>query len=252
MRRRRWIGGVGALGCAAALNWPGAGFAAGKDRVLIVLTNTARVPGSERPTGVWASEFTDPYLVFTKAGFSVDVASPRGGVAPIDPRSGSAERVKAVPGAWDKMQATAPLARARLDDYAGVFLAGGHGTMWDFADDPALKALVERAFEREVPLGAVCHGPAGLLSAKKGDGTYWIAGRRVNGFTNDEERAAGMANVVPFLLEDRLRAAGGRFESSGVFQRHVAVDGMLVTGQNPASADAVAERMVELMRARSR
>lgn len=251
MKRRRLVASVGGLVCAA-LAWPGVGFAAGKDRVLIVLTNTARVPGSERPTGVWATEYTDPYLVFTKAGLSVDVASPRGGIAPIDPRSGSPERVKAVAGAWEKMQATAVLAGVLLDDYAGVFLAGGHGTMWDFPDDPALKSIVERAFERGLPLGAVCHGPAGLLSAKKGDGTFWIAGRRVNGFTNDEERAAGMTNVVPFLLEDRLRAAGGRFESSGVFRRHVSVDGMLVTGQNPASADAVAEKMVELMRARSR
>lgn len=219
---------------------------------MIVLTNTARVPGSDRPTGVWASEYTDPYQVFTRAGYEVHVYSPRGGVAPIDPRSGSADRVKAIPSAWDKMQSTRPLAQARLDDYAAVFLAGGHGTMWDFRDAPALKAIVEGAFLRELPLGAVCHGPAGLLSAKKADGTFWIAGRRVNGFTNDEERAAGMTNVVPFLLEDSLRAAGGKFESSGVFRRHLAVDGALVTGQNPASADAVAEKMVELMRARGR
>jgi putative intracellular protease/amidase len=153
----------------------------------------------------------------------------------IDPRSGSADRVEALRSAWEKMQPTAPLAQLRLDDQAGVFPAGGHGTKWDFPDDAALKPLVERAFERGVPLGAVCHGPAGLLSAKESDGTFWIAGRRVYGFTNDEERAAG-----------------GRFESSGVFRRHVVVDGALVAGQNPASADAVAESMIELLRARSR
>lgn len=253
MRRRRWFAAVGGVGWVAAVGWPAVTVAAApRERVIIVLTNTAKVPGSDRPTGVWASEYTDPYEVFTKAGFDVHVYSPRGGVAPIDPRSGSAERVQAIPSAWNKMRATQPLAQAKLDDYAAVFLAGGHGTMWDFPDDAALKSIVERAFERGLPLGAVCHGPAGLLSARKPDGTLWIAGRRVNGFTNDEERAAGMTAVVPFLLEDRLRAAGGKFESSGVFRRHVAVDGMLVTGQNPASADAVAETMVELIRARHR
>jgi putative intracellular protease/amidase len=214
---------------------------------MIVLTNTAKVPGSGQPTGVWASEYTDPYEVFSKAGFEVNVYSPLGGVAPVDPRSGSIERVKAVPSAWQKMQATKRLTDARVDDYDAVFLAGGHGTMWDFPQDPALQKIVENAFERGLPLGAVCHGPAGLLSARRADGMFWIAGRRVNGFTNAEEQAAGMTSVVPFLLEDRLRAAGGRFESSGVFSRHVAVDGALVTGQNPASADAVAEKIVELI-----
>lgn len=216
---------------------------------MIVLTNTAKVPGSGRATGVWASEYTDPYGVFSRAGFEVHVYSPLGGVAPIDPRSGSTEQVKAIPSAWQKMQATRPLTDARIDDYDAVFLAGGHGTMWDFPEDPALRKIVEHAFERGLPLGAVCHGPAGLLSARRTDGAFWIAGRRVNGFTNAEEQAAGMTAIVPFLLEDRLRAAGARFESSGVFSRHVAVDGALVTGQNPASADAVAEKIVELIRA---
>jgi putative intracellular protease/amidase len=205
MKRRICLGMVGGLGCAVTLARPGAGFVAGQQRVLIVLTNTARVPGSDRPTGVWALEFTDPYVMFMKAGLSVVVAAPRGGVAPIDPRTGSADRVKAVCSAWEKMQATPPLAQSRLDDHAGVFLPGGHGTMWDFPDDAALKSPVERAFARGVPLGAVCQG-----------------------------------------------AAGGRFESPGVFRCPAAVDGMLVTGQNPASADAVSDRMVELMGARSR
>ncbi len=166
MNRRQWIGSVSGLVCLAGSGLPVLGLAAvSTERVMIVLTNTARVPGSDRPTGVWASEYTDPYQVFTRAGYEVHVYTPRGGVAPIDPRSGSADRVKAIPSAWDKMQSTRPLAQARLDDYAAVFLAGGHGTMWDFRDAPALKAIVEGAFLRELPLGAVCHGPAGLLSS---------------------------------------------------------------------------------------
>ena len=248
MKRRTYLETLVLVCTVAVLGWPTTAPAEQKKRVMIVLTNTAKVPGTGQPTGVWASEYTDPYEVFSKAGFEVHVYSPLGGMAPIDPRSGSAERVKAIPSAWQKMQATKRLTDVRLDDYAAVFLAGGHGTMWDFPQDPALQKIVENAFERGLPLGAVCHGPAGLLSARKANGTFWISGRSINGFTNAEERAAGMTSVVPFLLEDRLRSAGGRFESAGVFARHLAVDGTLVTGQNPASADAVAEKVVELIR----
>jgi putative intracellular protease/amidase len=108
------------------------------------------------------------------------------------------------------MQATRPLAELKSGDYATVFLSGGHGTMWDFPDDPNLRRIVEEALGRSAVVGAVCHGPAGLLSARKADRTPWVAGRRINGFTNLEEAAAGMKSVVPFLLEDRLRALGGR------------------------------------------
>lgn len=219
-------------------------------RILIVLTNTASVPGSDRPTGVWASEYTYPYQVFRKAGFEVHVASPLGGKSPVDPRSGSEASVKRVPSAWEKMQDTRALASVKAHDYAGIFLAGGHGTMWDFPGHPVLTALVSEAIASNRPVGAVCHGPAGLLGAKGPDGRPLVAGRKVNSFTNAEERAAGMANVVPFLLEDRLRQDGGLFESGGVFQHFFVEDRGLITGQNPASADAVAERMVELLAGR--
>ena len=172
-----------------------------KDRVLIVLNNTARVPGSGPATGVRACEYTEPCEVFTAAGLEFHVASPLGGVAPIDPRSGSAEQVRRLPTA---------------------------------------------------AVGAVCHGAAGLLSARRPDGSLWIAGRRVNGFTNAEESAAGMTSVVPFMLEDRLRAGGGRFESSGVSARHMAVDGALITGRNPASSTGVAEAMVRHLQGQQR
>ncbi|MCU0968921.1 MAG: type 1 glutamine amidotransferase domain-containing protein [Rubrivivax sp.] len=245
--RRRFVATV----CGAAL----VAFAATvraqqRQRVLIVLTNTAVVPGSSRRTGVWASEYTEPFEVFSRAGYEVHVASPAGGPSPVDPRSGSEDQVRRLPEAWQAMQQTRRLADLRAEDYAAVFLAGGHGTMWDFPDSAELASLVAAMFERDRPLGAVCHGPAGLLGARKADGTPWIAGRRVNGFTNAEEAAAGMTRVVPFLLEDRLRAAGGRFESGGVFARHVVVDGNLVTGQNPASSIAVAEAMVEQLQRR--
>jgi putative intracellular protease/amidase len=148
------------------------------------------------------------------------------------------------------MQNTLPLGQLALDAYAAIFLAGGHGTMWDFPNNPALGRLVGGALDTNRPVGAVCHGPAGLIGARLSDGTPVLADRRVNGFTNAEERAAGMTHVVPFLLEDSLRQAGGRFEAGGVFQNFMVEDRGLITGQNPASADAVAERMVEVLKER--
>lgn len=239
---------LGSVGVAAMAS---PASAAARECVLIVLTNTAVVPGSNRRTGVWASEYTEPFEVFRRAGYEVVVASPAGGPSPVDPRSGSEDQVKRLPEAWQAMQNTKRLADLRADDYVAVFLAGGHGTMWDFPDNADLARIVAAMFERDRPLGAVCHGPAGLLGARKSDGTPWIAGRRVNGFTNAEEAAAGMTRVVPFLLEDRLRAAGGRFEGGGVFARHVVVDGNLITGQNPASSIAVAEAMTTQLQRRA-
>lgn len=247
--RRSFIAKV--LGSAIAVAMALPARASGRERVLIVLTNTAVVPGSNRRTGVWASEYTEPFEVFRRAGYEVVVASPAGGPSPVDPRSGSEDQVKRLPEAWQAMQSTKRLADLRADDFAAVFLAGGHGTMWDFPDSPDLARIVAATLERDRPLGAVCHGPAGLLGARKTDGTAWIAGRRVNGFTNAEEAAAGMTRVVPFLLEDRLRAVGGRFEGGGVFSRYVVVDGNLVTGQNPASSIAVAEAMTAQLQRRA-
>lgn len=247
--RRSFI--VKVLGPAIAVAVVAPARASGRERVLIVLTNTAVVPGSNRRTGVWASEYTEPFEIFRRAGYEVVVASPAGGPSPVDPRSGSEDQVKRLPEAWQAMQSTKRLADLRADDFAAVFLAGGHGTMWDFPESPDLARIVAATLGAERPLGAVCHGPAGLLGARKSDGTPWIAGRRVNGFTNAEEAAAGMTRVVPFLLEDRLRAAGGRFDGGGVFARHVVVDGNLVTGQNPASSIAVAEAMTAQLQRRA-
>jgi putative intracellular protease/amidase len=217
------------------------------NRVLIVLTNTEKVPGTDRPTGVWASEYTDPYQVFAQAGYEIDVSSPKGGRSPVDPRSGFDSVVKRFSSAWEKMQNTKPLDDVAVKDYAAIFLAGGHGTMWDFPDNPVLSKWISEAVATGRIVGAVCHGPAGLIGAKSPDGSPLLSGRRVNGFTNAEERAAGMTEVVPFLLEDRMRAMGAIFESGGVFQRFIVEDRGVITGQNPASADAVAKRMIELL-----
>jgi putative intracellular protease/amidase len=142
-------------------------------------------------------------------------------------------------------RATQPIAKVQFEPYAGVFLPGGHGTMWDFPDNSALAKLVGEAVEAGVPVGSVCHGPAGLISARRKDGQSIVAGRRINGFTNAEESAAGMTKVVPFLLETRLRELGGRFENAEVFAAFAVRDGALITGQNPASSERAAQLVLE-------
>jgi putative intracellular protease/amidase len=222
-----------------------------RGRLLVVLTSTGRIPGSDRPTGLWWSEFAEPFDLFRKAGFEVDVASTRGGAVPVDPRSGGEARARNDAEAWTVSRSTSDVAKARLDDYAGIFLPGGHGTMWDFPGNAALAALVGAAIDRGVPVGGVCHGPAGLVAARDKAGKPVVAGRRVNGFTDAEEAAAGMTSVVPFLLETRLRELGGRFESAGVFAPFAVRDGALITGQNPASSERTATLLLEAVTERS-
>lgn len=225
---------------------------AGASRILIVMTSIGKVPGSDRPTGLWWSEFSEPYAIFKQAGFDIDVASIAGGPVPVDPRSGGEARAKRDSEAWTASRATRPVDKVRLEPYVGVFLPGGHGTMWDFPDNPALANLVGDAVESGVPVGSVCHGPAGLIGARRKDGQPVVAGRRVNGFTNAEERAAGMTDVVPFLLETRLRELGGLFENAGVYAAFAIRDEALVTGQNPASSERTARLFLEAIAERKK
>ncbi|MBX9945831.1 MAG: type 1 glutamine amidotransferase domain-containing protein [Reyranella sp.] len=244
--------GLGALAIAAtATPSLSPARAQRRERLLVVLTSTGRIPGSDRPTGLWWSEFAEPFDIFRKAGFDVDVASTRGGAVPVDPRSGGEARARNDVEAWNVSRTTSDVGKARLDDYAGIFLPGGHGTMWDFPGNAALAALVGGAIDRGVPVGSVCHGPAGLVSARDKAGKSVVAGRRVNGFTDAEEAAAGMTSVVPFLLETRLRELGGRFEGAGVFAPFAVRDGALITGQNPASSEQTARLLLQAVTERT-
>lgn len=222
-----------------------------RQKLLVVMTSTGKIPGTDRPTGLWWSEFSEPYAIFRNAGFEVDVASIAGGPVPVDPRSGGDDRAKRDAEAWAVSRTTQPIGKMQLAPYAGIFLPGGHGTMWDFPDNPALAQLVGNAVDAGVPVGSVCHGPAGLLGARRKDGQPVVAARRVNGFTNAEESAAGMTGVVPFLLETRLRELGGRFENAGVFAAFAVRDGALITGQNPASSERAASLMLKAIAERS-
>jgi putative intracellular protease/amidase len=218
------------------------------DTILILTTSHDRIGDTDRQTGFYWEELALPYWAFREAGYVVAFASPKGGMPPADPGSAKPEgRAAAVQRFLDDADAmtalshSLPVADAKAADYAAVFLPGGHGTMWDMSQTSAVGQIVGQVFEQGGIVGAVCHGPAGLLEARLSDGTPVVAGRRVNGFTDAEERAAGLDGVVPYLLETRLRALGGLFEGNAAnFQPHAVCDGRLITGQNPASSAPVA------------
>lgn len=225
-------------------------------KLLIVLTSHASVGATGHATGVWLEEFTTPYYAFLDAGVDVDVASIAGGQAPIDPGSvqptghnpASVERFLQDAAAQAKVGASAKLDDMTAAPYAAVFLPGGHGTMWDLPKSESLAGLLTTAWRDGKVVAAVCHGPAGLVNVKDETGQPLVAGRRVAAFTNTEEVAAGMDKRVPFALESRLRELGARHEAAADFQPLAVRDGRLITGQNPASSEAVAELVLAALR----
>jgi putative intracellular protease/amidase/quercetin dioxygenase-like cupin family protein len=211
--------------------------------VLIVLTSNSKLGASGLRTGYWLEEFTAPYYALRDAGFEVTLASPLGGAPPvdpaslaIDPRPSSDARFLADSEAERAMLNTIPLARVSADDYDAVYYPGGHGVLWDLVEDRHSIRLIEDFMDAGKPTALVCHAPAALSHAKTKEGPPVVAGRRVNGTSNSEERASGLQDVVPFMLEDRLISLGGHYSSAADGQPHVVVDGNLITGQNPASA----------------
>jgi putative intracellular protease/amidase len=189
-------------------------------------------------------------MTFLISGASIVVASPNGGVTPIDPKTAPNEKQHLDWGvAIDALQRTEVLANAGTD-FDALFIPGGHGPMIDLAVDPAIQALLTQFDEEGKIIGAVCHGPAALLNAKRSDGEWFVAGRRVCAFTNTEETLAGLGTVVPFLLESALKERGAQFDGTPIpFAPHVIRDGNLITGQNPASSQAIADRILEAMSA---
>ena len=227
-----------------------------KIRILIVLTSQSTMGDSDRPTGVWFEELSAPYYTFADAGVEVDLASIAGGPIPIDPGSSAAagqnppsvERFLGDKVAMRKLGASLKVGELLPDGYSAVFLPGGHGTMWDMPENKALAVFLSDAWAKGKVVSAVCHGPAGLLGAKDADGRPIVSGRRVSSFTDAEETAVGLQNVVPFLLESRLRKSGAKFEKGPNFGPYAVRDGNLVTGQNPASSEKVARLVLDIVR----
>ena len=223
-------------------------------RILMVLTSHAALGATAERTGLWLEEFTTPYYALLDAGHSVVLASPRGGVVPVDPRSlapdaasDSTRRYLAEAEAQAVLTRALPLVAVGVAPFDALFYPGGHGPMWDLAQDPVNAALLLAFVAQRKPVAAVCHGPAALLAARDGQGRTVFEGRRVTGFSNAEERAVGLDEVVPFLLQDRLVASGGIYSCAPPFTPHREIDDGLITGQNPASAALVVQGLVELL-----
>lgn len=218
-------------------------------KILFITTSHARMGHTERKTGVWAEEVASPYLVFIDAGYTVEIFSPKGGAAPFDPESikpvgqndARTDRFFRDPDAQRKIQNTGLVAKADLADYDAIFFPGGHGAMWDLPEDSSVTRIVESALTQGKVIGAVCHGVAGLVTARTVDGKPIVSGKCINSFTDDEEEAVGLSDVVPFKLESRLRELGGKFEKAPNWASFAVRDGLLITGQNPQSSRKVAE-----------
>lgn len=224
-------------------------------RVLFVLTSHDKLGTTGQPTGAYLPEISHPFAVFAAAGVEVDFVSTQGGPVPLY----GGEKPDAVTASFVADEKTFSrladsLAPGEVDasKYAAVFYAGGHGTMWDFPSNETLARIAASVYERGGVVGAVCHGPAGLLPIRLSTGEYLVRGKAVAAFTNDEEKAAGLERVVPFLLADALVERGARHEGRGNWQPHVVVSDRLVTGQNPASAKGVAESILRVLRETSR
>ncbi len=218
--------------------------------VLMVLTSHGQMGDTGKPTGFFLGELTHPLEVFEKAGVPVEFASIKGGEPPVDgldledavnARYWNDEKFRA------KLAATKKLSEVNPSDYAGVYFSGGHGTMWDFPEDEAVQKTARELYEAGAPVGAVCHGPAALVNVKLSDGSYLVEGKEVSAFTNDEEEKVGLTKVVPFLLASKLTERGAKHLPAPNFEKQVVASGRLVTGQNPASAAGVAQKMVEML-----
>lgn len=223
-------------------------------KILMVLTSHDQLGDTGHKTGFWLEEFAAPYYVFKDAGAEITLASPKGGQPPLDPKSSdpaaqtaATERFNAEVEVRDALANTLTLDDVRAENYDALFYPGGHGPLWDLAVDPRSAALIERFLALGKPVGAVCHAPAVLRNVRGVDGQPLVKGKQVTGFSNSEEAAVGLTDVVPFLVEDMLKANGGHYSCAADWQSHVAVDGLLVTGQNPASSDASAEALLKLL-----
>ncbi|MBB5944242.1 type 1 glutamine amidotransferase domain-containing protein [Xanthomonas sp. 3307] len=224
-------------------------------KILMVLTSHDRLGDTGHKTGFWLEEFAAPYYTFKDAGAEVTLASPKGGQPPLDPKSDAPDaqteatrRFKDDPAAQQQLASTRPLASVRMDDYDALFYPGGHGPLWDLAEDRDSIALIEAFARADKPIGFVCHAPGVLRRVTAADGTPLVKGRRVTGFTNGEEAAVGLTDVVPFLVEDELQRLGGDYSKGADWGVHVIEDGHLVTGQNPASSEAAAEALLGMLR----
>ena len=222
-------------------------------KILMVLTSHDVLGNTGRKTGFWLEEFAAPYYVFRDAGVTLMLASVKGGQPPIDPKSDLPEnqtpamtRFKNDPAAQRELASTVLLKDMRSEDFDAVFYPGGHGPMWDLVDNTDSVELIESFYNSGKPVAAVCHAPA-VLHRVVYQGAPIVKGKRVTGFANSEEEEVQLTHVVPFLVEDELKRLGGLYEQASNWQSFVITDGLLITGQNPASSTAGAQALIKLL-----
>ncbi len=221
-------------------------------KVLMVLTSHDQLGSTGRKTGFWLEEFAAPYYTFKDAGAEITLASPKGGQPPLDPKSSEASfqtdqtrRFEADTAAKAQLASTVRLDSVSQADFDAVFYPGGHGPMWDLAEDQNSVALIQSFLAAGKPAALVCHAPAALRHARTPDGKPLVEGKKVTGFTNSEEKSMGLTEVVPFLLEDELKAKGGLYSKGADLESYVVSDGFLITGQNPKSSGLAAKFLID-------
>jgi putative intracellular protease/amidase len=223
-------------------------------KILLVLTSHDKLGNTGRKTGFWLEELAAPYYTFKDAGAEIVLASPKGGQPPLDPKSNEpsfqtelTRRFEADASAKAQLATTVRLDSVKAEDFDAIFYPGGHGPMWDLAENQSSVRLIETMLLAGKPVALVCHAPGVLRHAKTPDGKPLVQGKTVTGFTNTEEKAVGLTKVVPFLVEDELTANGGIFSKAGDWKPYVVTDGLLITGQNPASSGPAAKVLIEML-----
>jgi putative intracellular protease/amidase len=223
-------------------------------KILMVLTSHDKLGDTGKETGFWLEEFAAPYYVFKDAGAEITLASPKGGQPPVDPSSDAddaqtedTKRFKGDEAAQKMLAHTAVLSSVTADSFDAIFYPGGHGPLWDLAEDGDSKSLIEAFAADNRPIGAVCHAPAVFKHTKGADGKPLVSGKTMTCFTNSEEEGAGLTGVVPFLVEDMLKANGATYQKGDDWASFVVTDGKMVTGQNPASSTEAARKLLSLL-----
>jgi len=224
-------------------------------KVLIVLTSHSDLGNTGHKTGFWIEEFAAPYYVLADAGVQVTIVSPKGGQPPVDPKSELAEYQTASTHRFDKdavlkekLAHTLKISDVKVEDFDAVFYPGGHGPLWDLANDVNSISLIENFYNQKKPIAFVCHAPGVLLKVKLPNGEPLVKGKEVTGFSDSEEDAVQLTKIVPFLLEDELKKLGASYSKGPDWGSYVKVDGLLITGQNPNSSEAAAKELITLLR----
>jgi putative intracellular protease/amidase len=223
-------------------------------KALFVVTSHDQLGNTGKKTGLWIGEFAAPYYTLFDAGYEITIASPKGGIGPIDPFSDEAQfatdatkRFHADEALQAKLNNTVLLTSVIESDYDGIFFPGGHGPMWDLAEDAIVAKLIETFYQNNKPISLLCHGSVALKHAKAANGESLIKGRKIAGFTNGEEDAVGLTDAVPFLTEDLLRSLGADYQKGDDWSAFAVVDGLFITGQNPQSAELVGEKLLKAL-----